>query len=111
MPGLEANLMRYGLDRRCVKVIGTEIPVLKLEENDPATLEKIKSAIRETIADDMAEAVVLGCAGMTDLMELLTRETGIPVLDGVTCAVTLAEALYAAGVKTSKAGGYASPIL
>ena len=111
VPGLEANLMRYGLDRRCVKVIATEIPVLKLEENDPATLDKIKSAIKDTVANDKAEAVVLGCAGMTDLMDRLSREIGIPVLDGVTCAVTLAEGLFAAKVKTSKAGGYASPIL
>lgn len=111
VPGLEANLVRYGLDRRCAKVIATDIPVLKLEENDPATLDKIKSAIKETITNDGAEAVVLGCAGMTDLMDLLTAETGIPVLDGVTCAVTLAEGLFAAGVKTSKTGGYASPIL
>lgn len=111
VPGLEANLMRYGLDRRCVKVIGTEIPVLKLEENDPATLDKIKSAIRDTVHKDRAEAVVLGCAGMTDLMDLLTREIGIPILDGVTCAVALAEGLFAAKVNTSKVGGYAFPIV
>ena len=110
VPGLETNLLRYGLDRRCVKVMATEIPVLKLEENDPATLDKIKSAIKETITNDRAEAVVLGCAGMTDLMDLLTRETGIPIIDGVTCAVTLAEGLYAAKVKTSKIGGYGFPL-
>ena len=110
VPGLETNLMRYGLDRRCVKVIATEIPVLKLEENDPATLDKIKSAIKETITNDKAEAVVLGCAGMTDLMDLLTREMGIPIIDGVTCAVTLAEGLFSAKIKTSKIGGYAFPV-
>jgi allantoin racemase len=110
VPGLEANLQRYGLDQRCARVIATEIPVLKLEENDPATLEKIKGAIRDTIADDMAEAIVLGCAGMTDLMEQLSDEFGLPVLDGVTCAVTLVEGLVAAKVKTSKIGGYSFPI-
>ena len=110
VPGLEANLMRYGLDRRCVKVIATEIPVLKLEENDPSTLDTIKSAIKGTVYNDQAEAVVLGCAGMTDLMDLLTREIGIPVLDGVTCAVTLAEGLFSAKVKTSKIRGYGFPV-
>lgn len=110
VPGLEGNLLKYGFDRLCVRVTATEIPVLKLEENDPGTLDKIKEAIRDTIDNDMAEAVVLGCAGMTELMEQLTREFGIPVLDGVTCAVTLAEGLVSAGVKNSKIGGYGSPV-
>ena len=37
IPGLESNLTRYGLDRKCARVRATDIPVLKLEEGDPAT--------------------------------------------------------------------------
>ena len=42
VPGLENNLMRYGLAQKCARVRATEIPVLKLEEGDPATLDKIR---------------------------------------------------------------------
>lgn len=107
VPGLEANLLRYGLARKCARVRATDIPVLKLEENDPETIDQIRDAIRLAISEDNAEAIVLGCAGMTDLMEQLSREFAIPVVDGVACGVTMAEALVNAGLKTSKANAYA----
>lgn len=100
--GLEANLMHYGLDRKCVRVRATDVPVLALEHNDPGTLDKIRNEIRLAIEEDKAEAIVLGCAGMTDLMAHLSQEFGLPVVDGVACAVTFAEAMVRAGLKTSK---------
>lgn len=107
--GLEANLERYGLAKRCAKVRASDVPVLKLEENDPACIAAIRSEIRAAIEEDGAEAVVLGCAGMADLMESLSEEFGIPVIDGVVSAICMAEALVGAGLKTSKAGAYAQP--
>ncbi|QGX99740.1 aspartate/glutamate racemase family protein [Roseovarius faecimaris] len=107
VPGLENNLMRYGLAQKCAKVRATDIPVLKLEEGDPATLAKIRAEIEEAITQDKAEAIVLGCAGMADLMQSLSDEFGVPVIDGVASAVCMAEALVAAGLKTSKIGAYA----
>ena len=107
--GLEANLERYGLAKRCANVRASDVPVLKLEENDPACIAAIKSEIRAAIEEDGAEAVVLGCAGMTDLMESLSEEFGIPVIDGVASATCMAEALVTVGLKTSKVGAYAQP--
>lgn len=109
--GLETNLTRYGLASRCVKVRATDIPVLQLERGDTATVDKIRQEIELAINEDKAEAIVLGCAGMTDLMDQLAKEFGVPVVDGVACAVSMAEALVAAGLKTSKSGTYASPEL
>ena len=59
--------------------------------------------IGRAIDEDRAEAIVLGCAGMTDLAASFAEEHGVPVLDGVACAVKLCEALVAIGLKTSKA--------
>lgn len=109
VPGLEANLARYGLASRCANVRATDIPVLELERGDAAITDKIRHEIRLAIAEDKAEAIVLGCAGMADLMEQLSREFGLPVVDGVASAVTMAEALVAAGLNTSKIGAYAWP--
>ncbi|MCK0151741.1 aspartate/glutamate racemase family protein [Marivita sp. S6314] len=106
VPGIENNLMRYGLAQKCAKVRATEIPVLKLEDGDPATLEKIKSEIRVSIAEDKAEAIVLGCAGMADLMADLSAEFGLPVIDGVAAGITFAEALVNTRLRTSKIGAY-----
>jgi len=108
VPGIEANLARYGLSVRCARVRATEIPVLELERNDPVTLERVRVEIQSAIDQDNAEAIVLGCAGMADLMSQLTSEFGLPVIDGVACATTFAEALAGTGLMTSKIGGYAS---
>jgi allantoin racemase len=107
LAGLESNLLRYGLDRRCVRVRASDVPVLKLEENDPKTVDKIRAEVRASIDEDRAEAIVLGCAGMTDLMSHLSEEFGLPVVDGVVCAVTFAEALVKAKLTTSKLCSYA----
>ena len=107
VPGLEDNLLRYGLMQKCVRVRATDIPVLKLEDGDPATLEIIRTEIKAAITEDHAEAIILGCAGMTDLMAQLSAEFGLPIIDGVTAGVTFAEALVNNGLKTSKIGAYA----
>ena len=108
VPGLENNLMRYGLAEKCMRVRATDIPVLKLEEGDPATMTKIRSEIREAIDQDNAEAIVLGCAGMADLMAQFSEEFGLPVIDGVAAGVTFAEALVNNKLSTSKIGAYSS---
>lgn len=108
--GISDNLKRYGLEAKCASVRATDIPVLKLEEGDPACLDEIRAEIAAAIKHDKAEAIVLGCAGMADLMQQLSDEFGIPVIDGVSCAVGMAEALVAAGLSTSKAGAYAQAV-
>jgi allantoin racemase len=105
--GISDNLKRYGLDARCAGVRATDIPVLKLEEGDPTCIDLIRAEIAAAVEKDHAEAIVLGCAGMADLMQQLSKEFGIPVIDGVSCAVGMAEALVAAGLTTSKSGAYA----
>jgi hypothetical protein len=55
-----------------------------------------------TITDD-AEAIVLGCAGLTELAAPLADALGVPVVDGVLAAVTMAEGLLAQGLTTSRA--------
>jgi allantoin racemase len=106
---IEGNLMRYGLDRRCAKVRACEVEVLALESEGSTARAKIDTEIGQAIAEDRAEAIVLGCAGMADLAASLSKAHGIPVIDGVAAAVTLIEALVRLGLRTSKAGPYAQP--
>lgn len=107
---IETNLMKYGLDRRCAKVRACEVPVLALEDPASGAREKLSAEIEEAKRRDGAEAIVLGCAGMADLAASMSREHGLPVIDGVAAAVKLAEALVALGHSTSKRGAYASPL-
>ncbi|NNG60918.1 Asp/Glu/hydantoin racemase, partial [Pseudomonas fragi] len=51
----------------------------------------------------------LGCGGMAGLDERIRQLTGVPVIDGVTAAVTIAESLVRLGLSTSKVRTYATP--
>jgi allantoin racemase len=106
---IEGNLLRYGLDRRCAKVRACEVPVLALEEEGSEARAKIDKEIAAALAEDRAEAIVLGCAGMADLAAALSRAHGVPVIDGVGAAVTLIEGLARLRLRTSKRGPYAEP--
>lgn len=107
VPALEHNLHRYGLWARCARVRASEVAVLELEEPGSNAAERISAEIGAAVAQDRAEAIVLGCAGMTDLAARLSQQHGVPVLDGVSCAVSLAESMVRLGLRTSRAGGYA----
>jgi allantoin racemase len=106
---IETNLMKYGLDRRCARVRASEVPVLALEGPNAAARADISAQIALAKAEDGAEAIVLGCAGMADLTAALAAEHAMPVIDGVAAAVVLAEGLVRLGLKTSKTGAYAFP--
>jgi allantoin racemase len=110
IPAIEHNLVRYGLASRCAKVRAAEVPVLSLEESNSPAQACISAEIEAAKLEDRAEAIVLGCAGMTDLAKRFTGEHRLPVIDGVAVAVGLIEMLARNGIRTSKLGGYASPL-
>lgn len=110
IPVIEELVRKYGLSHQCRRVRSAEIPVLALEQPGSDARDRVRAEILRAIEQDRCEAVVLGCAGMADLTAWLTAECGIPVIDGVTVATTMAEALVRAGLKTSKIGAYAHPI-
>lgn len=107
---IEHNLVKYGLMARCAGVRASDIPVLGLEDPASNARSQISEQIRLSLEVDGADAIVLGCAGMTDLASALQQEHGVPVIDGVVSAVKLVEGLVATGIKTSKSAGYAEPI-
>ncbi len=106
----ERLVHRYGFERSCRGVHGTDIPVLALESAAEEALTRIEAAARAALASDRSEAIVLGCAGMASLCRELQRRLGVPVIDGVAVAVRFAEGLAGLGLKTAKKGDYASPL-
>ena len=110
VPALEQNLVKYGLAARCARVRASEVPVLALEQHDADARRRIDAEIEAARREDRAEAVVLGCAGMVDLAAELSARHALPVVDGVSAAVLLVEALARLGLATSKLGGYAFPL-
>jgi allantoin racemase len=106
---VEEVIDRVGLASRCASVRGVDLGVLDLDEDFTRSLEVIEAEARKAIEEDGAEAIALGCAGMGPLDKQLQDLLGVPVLDGVACAIPLVEACIRYGVSTSKINTYRPP--
>lgn len=109
VPIIEDLLQAYGAGHRCRSVRAVDMPVLALEENPALAEERLMREIEAARDHDGADAIVLGCAGMSDLCDRLQARAGMPVIDGVSAAVKLAEGLVGGGYRTSKIGAYDYP--
>lgn len=105
----EHLLQTYGFAQHCRRVRAAEIPVLELEDNSTCARDVIIEACRQAKSEDGIGAIVLGCGGMTDLTHEIREAVGLPIVEGVTAAVKLAEALVSLRLGTSKHGDLAFP--
>ena len=83
--------------------------VLELESEPERAVEAIVEQSRQAVEIDKAEVIVLGCGGMAELEAKVAAATGVPIVDGVRAAVTIAESLVRLGLSTSKVRTYATP--
>lgn len=96
-----------GLQHRCtVRVV--DVAVDELENGSTHLLDTFVHEARAAVGEDHAEAIVLGCAGLADLVEPLRQALGVPVVEGVAAAVGLATSLLTQGLTTSRSSTYAA---
>jgi allantoin racemase len=109
VPLIEDRLKLAGLDQRCASVRASGLGVLELESDPERAVKAIVEQSTRAVADDHAEVICLGCGGMAELEEQVREATGVPIVDGVRSAVTIAEGLVRMGLSTSKVLTYAPP--
>jgi allantoin racemase len=102
-------LRQYGFSERCAGLHAIDLPVLALEDGSGLAQRKVYEGCVNALKQDGCGAIVLGCGGMADLARTLTRELGVPVIDGVSAAVKMVESLVALELSTSKQGDLAWP--
>ncbi|MCT1353467.1 aspartate/glutamate racemase family protein [Gordonia hongkongensis] len=109
VPLIEDRLKLAGLDQRCASVRASGLGVLELESDPERAVKAIVEQSTRAVTDDHAEVICLGCGGMAELEEQVREATGVPIVDGVRAAVTIAEGLVRMGLSTSKVRTYAPP--
>jgi allantoin racemase len=97
-----------GLGHRCA-IRAVDEPVAAVAHGSLHLLDVFATEGRRALDEDAAEAVVLGCAGLTELVAPLREALGVPVVEGVAAAVTMADGLLRQGLTTSRAATYAAP--
>ena len=100
----------YGMARFCRGIRGTDLAVLDLEKPGSEARHIITEECRRALREDRSDAIVLGCAGMSDLAAAIAAAIDAPVISGVEAAVKTAEGLVALGLGTSKRGAFAAPL-
>jgi allantoin racemase len=105
---IEHTVGKVGLAPRCASIQCTSLSVLDTEELRDHACLVLEGAGRKAIAEG-AEALALGCAGMSGLDTMLEERLGVPVIDSVAAAVKMAEALVGLGKRTSKVKTYQIP--
>lgn len=98
---IQENIHRYGIEKRVASVRYADIPVLDLRDEEKAFRSILKEA-KTAIEHDGAEAIVLGCTGMSSLTPKLQKALGIPVVDPAIASLKLAELYVQMGLSPSK---------
>ncbi len=86
VPILSANIHRQGLGPFLAKVRASNVPVLELEANPERAGQTVLEEARQAQKEDDIATVILGCAGMVQIIDSVERALTIDVVDPVACA-------------------------
>lgn len=110
VPILSDHVKNFGLSDRCASIRAVGLPILSAEAAGRANaFASISQTCKDVLEQDGAEVICLGSAGMTGMDREIQQELGIPVLDGVACALKFLEGMVDYGVTISKRVTYATP--
>ncbi len=106
-PLLAEGLKLLGVESRCASVRSSGLAVLDLDRLPREEVcARLADEARIAVEQDGAEVILLGCAGMAGLQEVVASAVHVPVVDAVWAGVTLVGALARAGARTSKRNLY-----
>ncbi len=109
IPYQEDLVRLYGFEAKCASVRAININVEECVTDRERTLRELTEQIRQIVAEDRTEVVILACAGLCGYDTELSRLSGIPVLDPVAVAVKVAESFVGLGLSHSKVRKFAPP--
>jgi allantoin racemase len=101
IPFKEAQAREYHLQEILASVRAPEGNSTNLNDE-----ETFLSTAKKAVEEDNAEVIVLGCAGLSGLDKKIQKKLHVPVLDGVICALIIAQGLVKYRVSTSKKRRY-----
>lgn len=109
VPTKTEHVVMRGLESKLASVRALELSVLEMDAEPERTKARILEVARAAVADDGAEVVILGCAGLAGYAADIEAALGVIVLDPSPIALKMAELLVGLGLKHSKRGLYAYP--
>jgi allantoin racemase len=102
------RIAQHGLAGRCASLVGVEATPQEAVADREGVQRKVLAGIGRATAEG-ADAVILGGAALAGMAARLQEASPVPLLDGIACAVKLAEALVALGLPKPRTGSFAAP--
>ena len=104
VPMMERLSHHAGVHAKLASVRPTNIPVLNLMDDPPATKARLIEVARACVQQDRADALLFGCMTMSflDMGDEIGAEVGVPVVNAGKAALKQAEMLVSMGLAHSK---------
>lgn len=99
----------HGLAGRLASIRALDEPLQNIGRVQEDQGERLVELGRRAVEEDGADTLILAGAPLAGLARSVAHRMPVPVLDGVTCAVTQAQAMARMGAATPTAGSYSPP--
>ena len=83
IPVIQENVCLQGFKDKCMAVIASGVPVLELENSPQDAMRILSKFISNIEAKDKNQAVILGCAGMTNIHFQLQSKHTVELIDPI----------------------------
>ena len=99
----------HGLDGRLASVRAVDVPITDITRAKEQLHERLIEECMHAIEQDDAEVIIFGGGPIAGLARETADTIPVPTLDGVSCAVRMAEALVGLGPRRPRRGSFARP--
>ncbi len=112
IPLIEDEIRDLGISQNIASIRDVEMPVSDLGDKEKLIAHLLKQS-KLAIKEDGAEAIVLGCTGMIDVVDSVAKELksanlAVPVIDPSYAAITMLQSLIRCGLSQSRLTYYKS---
>lgn len=99
----------HGLAARLAAVRALDVPVRDITRAHEDLAVPLAALCQRTVDEDEAEVVILGGGPLAGLAHRIAPQVAVPLIDGVACAVPMAQMLVRMGVRAPTRGSFARP--
>ncbi|HXW94922.1 MAG TPA: aspartate/glutamate racemase family protein [Nitrososphaerales archaeon] len=97
-----SRVRHLGLSDRFVSEWGAGFTVASIPQNPERTVAQLVHAAKQIQEQDEPDVLILGCTGLSRVVDLVAPKVGIPLIDPSIAALSMAQALLLSGFKQSR---------
>ena len=101
--------VEHGLDGRMASARALTVPIQDITRAKQDLADELVEQCRLAVEEDDAEVVILGGGPIAGLAREIASRVPVPLIDGISCAVALAESLVTLDLRSPDRGSFARP--